>query len=147
MSECKKCRFLLDEAFFEELDKEEEAFFMDHLKGCRKCRQEYENNKLLLSGTKSPTNSTNLKPVEPSPEFWEGYVGRLNQRMVSEGVFSNKKIKKPLIPSLIWGFNLRLAFQALMMVFLLVIGVFIGRVFFPSSNLEFIQPTIPATAT
>lgn len=126
MSKCKNIRDLFESAFLKELDREENEMFENHLKECDSCKKEYENMSSMLLFMKKK------KEPEITSEFWDGYWGRLLERMEREEVLPAKKEKRTIIPR----FNLRLkwAFQTMAAVLLVVIGIFIGRLMFSPSE-------------
>lgn len=121
MTACKEIRNLFDEAFCEELNREEETLLHNHLRDCPTCRAEYDDMAALLLFMK--------KRVRPEPDsaFWEGYGARLLDRMEPK---KRPTFSPTLIPVPRW------AYQAAAAVLLVVIGIFLGRELFP--------PTPPA---
>jgi len=128
MSKCKKSRDLFDEAYLNELNKEQTLFLETHLRDCAKCRSEFNETFSMLNLMSKKVR------VEPEPAFWDGYWARLKERMEKEEVLHPKieKKRKTFFPSL----NLipRWAFQAVTAVVLVVLGIFIGREVFPPSG-------------
>ncbi len=142
MSKCKKSRDLFDEAYLNELNKEQKLFLETHLQDCAKCRSEFDETTSMLNLMSKKVR------VEPEPAFWDGYWARLYDRMEKEEVLHPKieTKRKPFFPSL----NLipRWAFQAVTAVVLVVLGIFIGREVFPpygagtGSKIQKDQPTL-----
>jgi hypothetical protein len=128
MSQCKKSRDLFDEAYLNELNKEQKLFLETHLRDCAKCRSEFDETTSMLNLMSKKVR------VEPEPAFWDGYWARLRERMEKEEVLHPKieTKRKTFFPSL----NLipRWAFQAVTAVVLVVLGIFIGREVFPPSG-------------
>ena len=80
MRDCKKCRVLLAEALYGDLDPEQRTFFENHIASCPACAAEF---KALTETLK--TMDKRVRP-EPGQDFWNGYWDRLSQRMEEERV-------------------------------------------------------------
>lgn len=134
MKDCKKIRLLLDDVFFKQISEEDKNFLDRHLKTCSNCREELEQNNSLLAGIIKTGKSS---AGEPPAEFWENYSANLHQRMLTEGVLTEND--NPSIPAKIarW-FTTRSvpgwALQAAAAVLLVILGIFIGRLFFPGTS-------------
>lgn len=140
MSDCKKYKDMFVDTLYGELSLEDKPVFEKHLKECALCRQEYEE----ISATMD-TMSQRLRP-EPEAEFFDGYWDRLAKRMDKERVVHTTKDK--LWESLFSrkaGHVPRWAYQAVASILLVVVGIFLGRMFFiPSQGTD--QPATMAQA-
>lgn len=137
MSDCKKCKQLFLEAYYEELDSQQEKFFKDHLLVCKNCRTEFEEMKSTLNFM-----SKRVRP-EPTEKFWESYEERLDQRIKKEE--ASQRERKPRRIKLLRPFSLapRWVYQAAAALLLIVAGVFIGRMIFSPSISEIKQAVQP----
>ena len=127
MSDCQKCKSLFLEAFYEELDTQQNQFFQDHLQVCDRCRSGYDEMTSTLEFM-----SRRVRP-EPPQEFWNSYEERLDQRIEKEkttqaehGVWW-KKLLQPFDLAPRW------AYQAAAALVLIVAGIIIGRMVFSPS--------------
>ena len=124
MNDCKKCRDLFTEAFYDELGGERREFFEDHLLICKKCKSEYGKMATALK-----MMSKKVRP-EPGQAFWDGYADRLVKRMGEERLLlpNSESLWQKIIRTLTsvpkW------AFQASVALLLVILGVFIGRMIF-----------------
>ncbi|MFZ2053377.1 MAG: zf-HC2 domain-containing protein [Candidatus Aminicenantales bacterium] len=125
MKACKKCRDLLVQALYGELDSKDKVFFEDHLASCPACAAEFKN----LSGTLEALDRR-VHP-EPGEDFWEGYWDRLTQRMAKESAGTEAFLPSKKRFSRIFGLSPRWVFQAAAGLVLVVLGVLIGRTVFP----------------
>jgi hypothetical protein len=124
MNECKKSRLLFDNAICGELTHGEKIFLDRHLKNCPKCRAEFNKDRALFSVI------TKKKDHEPPPGFWEHYTANLHQRMLREGVLTEKKHRKRLNRRLTLPTIPAWAVRGAAAAILLIVGIFIGREFF-----------------
>lgn len=135
MSDCKKCKALFAQAFYDELNACQKHFLGLHLKDCEKCNSEYTE----MTSTLEIMNKR-IRP-EPSQTFWDGFGNQVAQRAEEEKVFDEKR--EPRKHTFIHGLSFapRWAFQATAAVFLVIAGIFIGRtVFSPSvSEIQYAQ--------
>ncbi|UCE22182.1 MAG: hypothetical protein JSV46_08225 [Candidatus Aminicenantes bacterium] len=129
MSDCKKCQSLFLEAFYEEMNAEQQHFFKDHLSACERCTSNFEEMKSTLLFM-----DKRVRP-EPRKAFWDSYEERLAQRIEKEEILqperesSRKKFSRTFIPVPKW------AYQAAAALVLIAVGIFIGRmVFLPSAQ-------------
>jgi hypothetical protein len=124
MKACKKCRGLLVEALYGELNPEEKAFFENHLGSCSACASEFKKMTETLR-----TMDKRGRP-DPGRDFWEGYWDRLVGRIGEErSVEETPRSRRKKIGH-IWSLTPRWAFQAAAALALVVVGVFIGRMVF-----------------
>jgi len=140
MKACKKCRGLLVQALYGELDSKDKTFFEDHLARCTACAAE---SRAMTETLK--TMNRKARP-EPGQEFWEGYWDRLSRRMEKEDAAmetSSPSARKRL--GRIFGLSPHWVFQAAAAFVLVVLGVFIGRTIFPphQTPVAVAQPTAP----
>lgn len=121
MRDCKKCRDLLVEALYGDLDPRQRKFFEYHIDACPACAAEF---KALTETLK--TMDERVRP-EPGEEFWDGYWDRLAGRLREEG--ADRKFPRSWAKRLGGAWNLapRWAFQAVAALALIVAGIFIGR--------------------
>jgi len=135
MSDCKKCKALFTEAFYDELNADQRHLLEIHLKDCEKCDSEYTE----MTSTLEIMNKR-IRP-EPSQTFWDGFGNQVAQRVEEEKVFDMRPEprRRTFVPGL--SFAPRWAFQATAAALLVIAGIFIGRtVFSPSaSEIEFAQ--------
>ncbi len=124
MSKCKKCRSLLLEYFYGELDAPKKKFFDEHLSVCEKCRSRFTEMETVLRFTKK-----RIRP-EPPEEFWDSYEERLTRRIETEEAL--KVDRESIWRSLARRFDAapKWTYQAAAAIALIVIGVFIGRALF-----------------
>jgi len=137
MSECKKCRTLFVDALYKELKPEKKGFLESHIQDCPKCQSEFNE----MSSTLKILNKR--VRTEPKPDFWEGYWGRLADRMEKEKVSESKNMKwwNTLVRTL--QHSPRWAYQATAAICLVITGIFIGRALF-SPDLLKIQQISPS---
>lgn len=133
MSDCKKCRVMLAEALYEELNAEQKLFFKNHLLLCKKCRTKFEK----MASTLKIMNQR-IRP-EPGEAFWNGYQTSLAKRIKEEEIPGTKPESwvrtfiRTLSSAPRWSY---LTTAALLLV---IIGVFIGRMVFSPSVSELQQ--------
>lgn len=127
MSECKKCRSLLLEAFYKELNPEQSRFFEDHIQNCPRCKSRFDEMSSTLQFM-----SKRIRP-EPGKSFWDSYEERLAHRIEKEERVQLEGEPKPR--KLVRAFYLapRWAYQTAAAVILIVAGIFIGRMIFQPS--------------
>ena len=142
MSDCKKCKPLFLEAFYEELGTQQKQFFKDHLLVCENCRSEFEEMKFTLN-----IMSKRVRP-EPTEKFWDSYQERLDQRIEKEKASQSEreqwrmKLLRPFSIAPKW------AYQAAAALVLIVVGVFVGRMIFAPSVSEIKQASqLPGLVT
>jgi hypothetical protein len=140
MKACKKCRGLLVQALYGELDSKDKTFFEDHLASCPACAGEFK----AMTGTLKAMDRK-ARP-DPGQEFWEGYWDRLSRRRQKEDAAletSSRLAGKRF--SRIFGLSPRWVFQAAAALVLIVLGVFIGRTIFPphQTPIDVAQQTVP----
>ncbi|HUU37427.1 MAG TPA: zf-HC2 domain-containing protein [Candidatus Desulfaltia sp.] len=140
MKACKKCRGLLVQAHYGELESKDKIFFENHLASCPACAAEFK----AVTGTLK-TMDRKARP-EPGQEFWEGYWDRLSRRMEKEDAAmetsppsAGKRLGR------IFGLSPRWVFQAAAALVLVVLGVFIGRTISPphQTPVDVAQQTAP----
>jgi hypothetical protein len=121
MRACKKCRGLLVEALYGELDPKQKTFFENHIGACPSCATEF---KALTEALR--TMDKRVRP-ELGQDFWDGYWDRLSRRLEEERAVqeTSRSWGKPL--SWIWSLRPRWAFQAAAALVLIVAGILIGR--------------------
>jgi len=133
MSDCKKCKPLFLEAFYEELDAQKKQFFKDHLQVCDNCRSEFDEMKSTLKFM-----SKRVRP-EPEKDYWDSYEERLAQRIEKE---EESQVKRESWWKKLWQpFDLapKWAYQIAAALVLIVVGVIIGRMIFSPSVSEIQQ--------
>ena len=125
MRACKKCRDLLVPALYGELDSKDKDFFENHLASCAACAAEYKGMSETLNAM-----SRRIRP-EPGKDFWDGYWDRLTRRMEKDEAAAETASRpggKRFGP--IFRLPPRWVFQAAAALFLVVLGVFVGRTLF-----------------
>jgi hypothetical protein len=129
MSDCQKYQDMFVDALYGELSLEDKPVLEKHLKECTLCRQEYEEMTATVD-----TMSQRIRP-EPEAEFFDGYWDRLAKRMDEERVVHTAKHKwwESLFSRRI-EFLPRWAYQAVASILLIVVGIFLGRMFFAPSQ-------------
>ncbi len=136
MSDCKKCKSLFPEAFYQELDAKMKRFFKDHLLVCDKCQSEFNEMKSTLKFM-----SKRVRP-EPPKEFWDSYEKRLTQRIKRDEVSQVERESWWSKIADAFGFAPKWAYQAAAALVLIVVGVFIGRMVFAPSASELQQTSL-----
>ena len=128
MNNCRKCRSMFVEAIYGELTSDQQERFKSHLESCPKCAEEF-------AGMKSSTEIMNKRVrTEPDAHYWEGYWDHLAERMEREENQVSKfsalwqHFKKNLY------FEPRLTYRLAGAVALLVIGIFIGKLYFAGGS-------------
>jgi hypothetical protein len=146
MKACKKCRGLLVQALYGELDSKDKTFFEDHLASCPACAAEF---KVMTETLKAMDRK--VRP-EPGQEFWEGYWDRLSRRMEKEdAAVETSSPSAGKRSGRIFGLSPRWVFQAAAALVLVVLGILIGRTVFPpqrtsgeaARQTEQVQPVRP----
>jgi hypothetical protein len=133
MSDCKKCKALFLEAYYQELDAQRKQFFKDHLLVCDRCQSEFNEMKSTLKFM-----GKRVRP-EPPKEFWDSYEERLAQRIEKEE--TSEVERESWWSKLTDAFTLapKWTYQAAAALALIVVGVFIGRMLFTPSASEIQQ--------
>jgi hypothetical protein len=140
MSDCKKYQDMFVDVLYGELSSESKPGFEKHLQECASCRQEYEEMTATMD-----TMSQRIRP-EPGAEFFDGYWDRLAKRMDKERVVHTSKDKwwESLLPGRT-GLFPRWAYQSVASILLVIVGIFLGRMFFaPGQGTD--QPATVAQA-
>ena len=135
MNDCKKYKNMFVDVLYGELSSEKKPLFEKHIQECALCRKEYEE----MSATMD-TMSQRIRP-EPGAEFFDGYWGRVAERMDKEKVVPTTKDKwwESLL-SRRTGLFPWWAYQAVASILLVIVGIFLGRMFFaPGQGTD--QPT------
>jgi hypothetical protein len=135
MNDCKKCRDIFVDALYGELSSEKKPLFEKHIQECASCRQEYEEMTATME-----TMSQRIRS-EPGAEFFDGFWSRLAERMDKEQVVPTTKDKWwESLFSRKAGHTPRWAYQAVASILLVLVGIFLGRMFFaPGQGTD--QPT------
>ena len=120
MNECKKCRSLFSEALYDELNVGQEEYFNTHLLRCSRCQSEFNEMKSTLE-----IMSQRIRP-EPGQAFWENYSVNLSNRMEAE-LLPRKQDPQRWSRKNFFNFAPRWAFQAVAALFLIGMGIFIGK--------------------
>lgn len=129
MSDCKKYKDMFVNTLYGELSSEEKRVLANHLKDCASCRDEFEELKTTLE-----MMSRRVRP-EPGKEFFDGYWDRLAERMDREREAPTAQDKWwESLSSRIKGFSPRWAYQAVVSVLLVVVGIYLGRTVFTSGQ-------------
>lgn len=142
MKGCRKFRQLVVEAVYDDLDKNEQAWFDNHKEECDDCAAMHESMKSTLRVMESHER------VEPEPGFWENYWDNLAPQL---SVPAQKKKERPsgrqwLSALLQPAWPVQLAGGLAMM----IIGILIGRTYFsptaePPQQMS-LTPPIESTA-
>ncbi len=144
MDECQRCRQVFTDALYGRLDDSRRSAFETHLGQCDLCREEYAGLRATFQDMEKRERS------EPDPAFWEGYWERLETRMHREKVLYQPRPSGLRRPSFEWlRFRVpRWAFQAAAAVLLVVVGIFIGRMWLlpPSAGVPTAALTSGTTA-
>jgi hypothetical protein len=124
MNACKKCRSLLVEALYDELEPKARSFFERHTASCPGCAAEFR----ALTETLR-TMDKRTRP-EPEPEFWDGYWDRLRLRLEKDK--ASGRVSSPWWRNTgrVWKLPPRWVYQTAAAVVLLAIGIWIGRTVF-----------------
>ncbi len=124
MIACKKCRRLLVEALYDELEPKANSFFERHTASCPGCAAEFR----ALTETLR-TMDKRTRP-EPEPEFWDGYWDRLSLRLEKDKLSGRMSSPWRRNTGRVWQLVPRWVYQTAAAVALFVIGVWIGRTVF-----------------
>ncbi len=133
MNDCKKCRDLFIEAFYEELNAGQKHFFTEHLQICDRCKHEYAQMTASLK-----IMSKRSRP-EPGKAFWNGYTNRLYQRMEDEKLLEERSDPWWRTFGRTVSSAPRWTYQAIAALLLVAVGIFIGRMVFSPSITEIQQ--------
>ncbi|OQX95445.1 hypothetical protein B6I21_05395 [candidate division KSB1 bacterium 4572_119] len=128
MNSCQKCKSLFLDAFYNELNAEEKSSFLAHLKSCPKCNEEFSR----LSDTLGTMRKR--QRIEPEADFWENYWDKLEPKLTPQiSLFSrvkewlqNVRVNFRFEPAVVYRFAGAAA--------LLLIGIFIGKLYFGQSQ-------------
>jgi len=137
MKACKKCRGLLVEALYGELNSKEKALFEKHIGSCPSCAAEF---KALTETLK--TMDERVRP-DPGQGFWDGYWDRLAGRMGEERAATETSRSWGKKLGRVWNLSPRWAFQAAAALALIVAGIFIGRMVFSPRRIS-VEASRPA---
>lgn len=124
MTECRKARDRMIEALYGGLDPEEKEIFERHLGACPECAAEYS-----VLGATLEVMDRRERP-DPGPAFWDGYYGRLENRLDAEAAAPAAAPARPAARRRLGGwlsFAPRWAAQAAAAVILVAAGILIGR--------------------
>jgi len=116
MNSCRRCGKIFPEALYHELSEDEQRLFEEHLSACPGCAAEFEKMKSTMR-----IMDRRVRP-EPGQKFWDGYWSRLASRLQEEEKRKRQTSPLALLP--------RWAYLSAAAVLLVVLGVFLGRVFF-----------------
>lgn len=128
MSDCKRCKSLFLEGFYEELNTKQKTFFNDHLRTCGNCKSEFGRMESFLEFM-----SKRVRPAPPK-EFWGSYEERLTQRIEKGEEFRvereswREKLLRPFHLTPKW------VYQATAALALIIAGAFMGRMVFSPSR-------------
>lgn len=114
MNDCRRCRPLLAQAYYKELDATQQAWFDDHLKTCQDCAAEYREMVSVLEMMSRRTQQ------DPGEEFWNGYYARLQARMAMPP--KSVPVARPVFGK--W------MLQAAAAIVFLALGLLIGKLYF-----------------
>jgi hypothetical protein len=135
---CADCQEIMVEALYEELVREERERFDAHVGQCDDCRATLEE----MRGTLGWMDKRERR--DPGAAYWDGYWNRLTARMEKEGVALGR-------PAPWWRRNVfgagpkaAWAYRAVAAAAILVLGVFVGRTFFPEVQTN--PPTVATTS-
>ncbi len=121
MTRCARCRTMMMEALYGELDAAEKAEFDKHLRACPDCAAEYS----VLGATLGIMDRKDRR--DPGPEFWDGYWDRLERRMTAEAAVPASRPGLGARLRRLFAAAPRWAYQAAAAVALVAVGVLIGR--------------------
>ena len=121
MNECRRCREVLIEALYDELDPAEKEAFERHLEACPDCVAERAalNETLRLMDRRQ-------RP-DPGPEFWEGYWDRLSRRGLWEATSEGRRPSLAARLGRVFSGLPRWAYQVAGAAALVLVGILIGR--------------------
>lgn len=122
---CKKCRNLFVNALYGELSAEQKSAFDLHVQECESCAGEYRKMAATLK------TMGQRAPEQPQPEFWDSFWDKLEPKLDEEKspVTDSPKgdiWKLPAIAIPQW------AYRAAAAAAILVLGIFLGKIFFGS---------------
>lgn len=125
---CKKFKEKIVLYFYDELNKEGKAQLKTHIKGCSRCAQEFAQTKKAFA-ILDETRQEDL-PEANWEKSWEAIDSHIGQK-----------------PKARRSYNLlhRWAYAGAALVFILVVGILIGRFWLPSSGKPPAQPAVSQT--
>jgi len=134
---CVDCQEIMVEALYEELVQEERERFDAHVGQCDACRATLEE----MRGTLGWMDKRERR--DPGAAYWDGYWNRLTARMEKEGVALGRPA--PWWRRNVFGEGPKAAwvYRAVAAAAILVLGVFVGRTFFP--EVQTVTQTNPPT--
>ena len=121
MNECRKCREVLIEALYGELDPAEKEAFERHLEACPDCAAE----RSALSETLGLMDRR--RRPDPGPEFWDGYWDRLSRRGLWEATAAGPRPSLAARLGRVFSGLPRWAYQVAGAAALVFLGILIGR--------------------
>jgi hypothetical protein len=124
MTECRKAKDRMIEALYGGLDPAEKELFESHLRACPECAAEYS-----VLGATLEVMARRERP-DPGPAFWDGYYGRLENRLDAELASAPAVPPRPSPArrfARLFSFAPRWAAQAAAAVVLVAAGILIGR--------------------
>ena len=143
MNNCRKCRSLLIEALYDELNQEQKIWFTAHVQSCPKCAAQYQE---MQATTELMSQRAR---TEPDSVFWNAYWDNLVDRMGMEekSVSGIAKLMRAFWQNII--FHRGWIYRAATAVALIAIGVLIGKLYFgqPVSKYADTNQTIQIPAT
>lgn len=121
MMNCPKCKDMMIEALYGELQPAERELFDAHLRSCPDCASEYS----VLGATLRVMDKK--RTPDPGAAFWDGYWARLAARMDREGAAGPARL--PLAPRAgsFWTLLPRWSYRLAAGAALLAAGILIGR--------------------
>ncbi|MHB8094934.1 MAG: anti-sigma factor family protein [Candidatus Aminicenantales bacterium] len=139
MNNCVKCRDMMVEALYGELDSGDRAFFDAHLATCPACAAEFKDMSAVLKVMDKRVRR------DPGPEFWDGYWDRLSERRAAGN-------SRAIRPERIRRFSLfgkmpAWAFQAAAAIVLVLAGIALGRTLFVKPSVRADRGAPPASGT
>lgn len=136
MNNCRKCRSMFVEAIYGELTSDQQERFNCHLESCPKCAEEFGRMKLSTEIMDKRVRS------EPEAHYWESYWDNLAERMKQEENQVSKLFTWWQRFKENFYFEPRLTYRLAGAVALLVIGIFIGKLYFAGGSSTDFQPGI-----
>jgi hypothetical protein len=139
MNDCEKCRDMMIESLYGEIDPGDREFFDAHLVTCHACAAEFKDMSAVLKVMDQRVRR------DPGPEFWDGYWDRLAERRAAGNI-------RAIRPERIRGFSLfgkmpAWAFQAAAAIILVLAGIALGRTLFVKPAVRADRTTLPVSGT
>ena len=126
--QCKKIQHEFFNAYYNQIEKDKKLMFIDHLKSCAKCADEFSKYKSTLEIMKQ------YKRPEPGNEFWNMYWENLKPQLIAKRVSPLSWIKETLT-SISIHVRPVYAYAGTAILFL-IIGIFVAKFFLQQPGIK-----------